>query len=207
MKIALRLVTVITLLLMVFGPSTSASAADIVKSKGFGGEFYFSTVDATGCILTDVTIYARDAVSQNPPGPGEPESWAFLYISQYDYCAGTELLYIEGMTLLAKPDFQVSKQLSSATLNTTINVYDYVSGANFDVAIDLTATGSGPLVRQNSRYHYHSPGCHVNSRLNGGNRQAEVSGTVSYGETNFTPEAGWGNLLSAKTGDMYIDCN
>lgn len=207
MKTTIKLFIILALALTVFGPNTVASAAEIFKAKGLSAEAYFSSVDPSGCIVTDAAVFARDESTQNPPGPGTPSSSVFLYISQYDYCNDLQLLYAEGFSELAITDFQISKNLQWAILNTTVNVYDYVSATNFDVYVDLTWTGIGGLSRQNSHFHFHAPGCHVNSHFQGTARSADVSGSISDGVTNFTPDPGSGTMFSSKSGDIYIGCN
>jgi hypothetical protein len=173
-----------------------------------GAEAYFTSVDPSGCIVTDVGVFVRDENFQNPPGSGSPSSWVFLSISQYDYCRNTQLLYADGFTSLAEADFQTTRRLDWATLNTTVTVYNYTSDEFFDVYVDLTWTGSGPLSRQNSHFHSHSPGCNINSHFSGTFRFAEASGTVSDGTTNFAAEGSdFAQIFSAKSGDVYVGCN
>ena len=185
-----------------------ASAADIYKSKGTGAEAFFSSVDASGCIVTDVNVYARDETFQNPPGPGTPSSWVYLYVFQYDFCNDVQLFYGEGFSYMAEADFEVSRRLDLATLTTTASVYNYTTDSYFDVYVDLTWTGSGGLTRQNSHFHYHAPGCNINSRFKGSFRSAEASGSISDGSTNFAPEPSWyANIFSVSSGDVYASCN
>lgn len=201
-------VLVATLFIATFFLPVSASAADIYKSKGTGAEALFSSVDPSGCIVTDVNVFARDETFQNPPGPGTPSSWAYLYIFQYDFCNDVQLFYGEGFTYLAEADFKVSRRLDSATLTATVSVYNYNTDSYSDVYVDLIWTGSGGLTRQNSHFKYHAPGCNINSRFKGSFRSAEASGSITDGSTNFAPEPSWyANLFSVSSGDVYASCN
>ena len=208
MKATIKLLAVFALALATFGHYSDAWAADIFKSKGLGVEAYFSSVDPSGCVVTDVGVFSRDETLQNPPGSGNPSSWVFLYIAQNDYCNGVQLVYAEGFTSIANADLQVSRRLDWATLATTVNVYDYASGTSYDVYVDLTWQGSGPQTRQSSHFHSHSPNCNINSRFNGTFRSAAASGSVSDGTMNFTPEPAYdARLFSVKTGDVFVGCN
>jgi hypothetical protein len=211
MKTTIKLLAVIALVLVAFGQHSTASAGggaggiDYFKSKGANA--LFSSTDPSGCIVTDVFVFAGEEVFQSPPGPRSAAPRASLFISQYDFCTGTQLLAADGFALLADSDLQVSSKLESATLNATVNVFDFVSGTSFDVFVDLTWTGIGPLSRQNSHSHFHSPGCTFNNHSNGTFRSAEASGSVSDGATNFTPEPSLGiDIFSVKGGSVTIGC-
>jgi hypothetical protein len=208
MKTAIKVLAALALALALFGQYSDALAGDIFKTKGLGAEAYFFSVDPSGCVVTDVGVFARDETFQNPPGSGDPSSWVFLYISQNDYCNGVQVVYADGFTSLANPDLQVSRRLDLATLTTTVNVYDYFSGTSYDVYVDLSWQGSGPPTRQSSHFHTHSPTCNINSRFNGTFRFGGATGSVSDGTTNFTPETAYdARLFSVKSGDVFVGCS
>lgn len=209
MKTTIKLLTVLTLALAVFSQHTVASAGGVFKFRGEGASAVFSSVDGSGCIWTDVYVNADEGISQGPPGRGSASSGVVLVISQYDSCAGTQLLAAEGFTSLAAPDFQVFGNLESATLSATVNVFDNVSGTSFDVFVDLSWTGTASFVnRQKSHSHFDFPGCKVNSRFNLSFRPAVATGSVSDGFTNYTPDPSLGyDIYKAKSGEVAIGCN
>jgi len=189
--------------------SVPALAGNIFKFSGLSADAYFSTPDSTGCIFTDVFVFASQGKQQSPPGPPGAQSGANIYISQYDICNNyVQLLGASGFTPLGSGDFQVSKDLGAATLNVTINVYDYVSDTSFDVAVNLDWVGIGDLQKGKSSSQYQSGKCKFHSRWMGSWRFAESTGTISNGVTNFTPDPSvYANLQSVKSGDVTIGCN
>lgn len=204
----LSIALVMALFVATFFLPISASAADIYKSKGTGAEAFFSSIDPSGCIVTDVNVYARDEKFQNPPGPGVPSSWVYLYVFQYDFCNDVQLFYGEGFTYLADTDFVASNRLDRASLETTVSVYSYTTDSYVDVYVDLSWAGSGGISRQNSHFHSHVPGCNINSRFKGSFRSAEASGSISDGSTNFTPEPSWyANIFSVSSSDVFARCD
>jgi hypothetical protein len=207
MKTMIKLLAVLAIALATFSQHTTASAGGNFKFRGDGADAFFSSTDPSGCIFTDVFIFASDGIFQNPPGPSGASSGTDLFMFQYDACANMVLLDAFGFASLAGPDFQVFGKLDSATLNATVNMYDYVSDSFFDVFVDLAWMGNGPLVRQSSNSHFNSPGCKIHSRFRGTFRPAEVLGSISDGTTNFTPEPGGGTISSVKQGDLFIGCN
>jgi len=207
MKTIIRLLTVLALALATFSLPTTAWAASVFNFKGQSADAFFSSTDPSGCIFTDVFLFASEQTFQNPPGPGIPSSGTGLFISQFDSCTGTQLLAADGFASLAGPDFQVNRTLNSATLNATVNVFDFVSGASFDVDVNLTWTGAGPLARQNGHFHFQSPGCISNGSFSGTFRSATASGSVSDGATNFTPAPSvFASIGSARSGSVTVGC-
>ena len=207
MKTMIKLLAVLALAAATFGQYTTASAGDIFHFKGRAADAFFSS-SPDGCFFTDVFVFASEEIFQNPPGPAGTFSGTFLFISQYNVCEGTQLLAAEGFAQLGDPDFQITRKLTSATLSATVNVFDSVSGASFDVGVNLAWTGAGPLSRQNGNSHFHSPGCSSNSHFNSTFRPAGASGSVSDGATNFTPDTSLGaSIFSARSGDVVVGCN
>ena len=207
MRSKFKLLIVIVLLLAVFGQSTSVSAAEMYKWRGPGAEAYFSSTDDSGCVVTDVSLFTRDETFQNPPGQPSRGSFAYLTIYQYDYCSGIELHAAEGWASIAENDLQVAKKLGSASLSTTVSVFDWTSGTYFDVSVDLSWSANGPATRQSNSYRTHTPDCKYHSRFQGTFRSADVNGTISDGSTNYTPWTGWGDTFDARGTDSYIGCS
>lgn len=211
MKTIIKLLAVFALMVATFSHNTSASAGGgggTFKFKGQSASAYFSSADPSGCIYTDVSVYASEQISASQPGPGSPSSGTNVSIYQYDACTGTQLLAADGFAPLADADFEVSKKLESAKLNATVNVFDYVSGTSFDVSLDLTWTGTSSLGHQMSHFQYQFAGCHQNLHTNGTFRFAQAIGAVSAGTTEFAPSpAVDASIFSAKSGDVSTGCN
>jgi hypothetical protein len=192
MTTTIKLLAVFALAVVSFSQHTTAWAGDNMETKTSSAEAFFSSVDPSGCITTFVWVFA-----------GEPSSQAGLIIRQYDACTFTLLLDAYGSAELADPEFQVAVgNLASATLETTVNTYDYVSGSSFDVYVDLTWTGIGTPNRYTSNSQWHDQNCHEISHHHGVSRTAEASGTISDGQTDFAP----GPSVEARLYlDKYVD--
>lgn len=186
MKLTIKLLAVFVLLLATFSPQTSASA-DMVKYEGhsaWGG--YWST-DASGCIRTHVEIEMGEAEINS------------ITVYQYDQCLGYVFFEAYGNKLLSTSEVKYIGNVDSAVLTTTVTVTDFERGLSFDVFVDLTWKGTGDLaVYQNHNNYRPWPGCTMNGVGKEYYREAQVSGTVSDGTTNFTTEPFPGYLLSWK---------
>jgi hypothetical protein len=103
-----------------------------------------------------------------------------------------EALLSTGAELLGI-DFRVDKRLARATLRGSVEAcraFDDEGNclSTVELVIDLSWTATGGLVRTRDTSSLRSPGCRVRSSFQGSARAAQASGTVSDGETNFTPE-------------------
>ena len=203
MKTTIKLLTVLTLALATFMHHSTASAAEVFKTTGEGVHAAFTTIN--GCITTEVFILVNEGKFQNPPSKGSPDSYIFLFISQYNSCTDTQLLQADAVAPLTDADFRISGRLKSATLNTTITVLDYLSNTSFDIFVDLAWTAIGPLSNQSSNFHFKTPGCISHFLFKDTIRLAEASGTISDGTTNFAPDPSVNaQFYSTKTGQVFI---
>jgi hypothetical protein len=206
MKTKLNILVVLILVVVTFGQRTTTYAADSHHSRGrIAIATFISTVD---CIYTETAVTASESRDRIEPGAPERSAFAAVSIVQYDTCTETLLHFAYGDSAPLLPEeFQVSNTLDSATLNTTINVFDEASGGTFDVFIDLTWTATAPVRSQHSHEHFHTPGCIVNANLQRNDRMAQATGTISDGTTNFTLEPSVdGVLVSAKSSSVVIGC-
>jgi hypothetical protein len=208
MKSTIKLLAIFALVLATFSQHTTALANDIFHSRGQSATAFFSRTDPSGCIVTNAFVFASEEGFRSPPEPNEIASWTEFAISQYNACTGILLLDAEGFGLLADSDFQVSRNLDSASLNTTANTFDEVSRTWFEVSIHLTWTGTGLLTHQNNTTHFNNPDCHINAHLNNPFRDAESSGSISDGTTNFAPAPSVSAAISSTNyGSAFVGCD
>ncbi|HWP92993.1 MAG TPA: hypothetical protein VNN20_12440 [Thermodesulfobacteriota bacterium] len=194
----------IALALVVFALPTATQAGADVYHYSFKGQTavaYFYSGDE--CSFTAAYVFMSDGRIK-AKGKPEVQSAAYITVVQYDYCAGT-YLYADGYSELAGKDFQINKKLISATVDTTIEVYDYYTGNSFPVNVSINWTGSGDIYSGKYHSHFQGFGYSSNYRSNGSSRYAEASGTVSDGTTNFTPEpSSYAYMDSASYGSVDI---
>jgi hypothetical protein len=202
-----RFLVVVLLAVTLVGlvPPQTAQAEDVFRFSGDSAFALFSRRD--GCIRTLVSLDASDSTTQDPPGAPSALSRAVVWISVFDFCAGTDLISATGGAELADADFQVAATLDSATLNTTIAVRDLVSDSTFYVDVAVSWTGSGDVTREPNQFHLRSPGLIVNHYSVGASRDAVASGTVidPVTNTNFTPAPSlFAGIFSAISGQAAI---
>lgn len=187
MKFKIKLLSVLVFLLASFSPQTAVSAK-ANRFHGHGADAFFYTMDASGCIQTSVILELGEDILLS------------IQLIRYDICQNQTLLEAFGRKELTKSELNYHGNLDSATLRTTVPLFNYATNSTFDVSIDLTWIGTGEIHK--TRFHSTSspsPGCHVNLLIQEEYRSASASGTVSDGTTNFTPEpADQANLYFAR---------
>ena len=203
MKTAMKLVAALAMLLASFSQPIAALAAESIQYSGMGADAYFSNID--GCINTDTFVQGLDFQYKKPSG--EPQSYVYLTVSQYNSCTGEPIMYVEGLTWISESDFQVSEKQDTATLTATASGYDEVSQSNVELYLDLTWTAGGPVTRLKTSNHYKFPGCHITEKFTQLTRSGVASGSVSEGEMNFTPEPSWSaSVWEFKSGSVDVGC-
>ncbi len=188
---------VLLLSLVAFAFTTSAPRAHAASGTTtvfrFHGLSTFASFDSSdGCIDTSVSVDGfQNTVNK------QTTSGADIVIVQFNPCTSTLLLGAFGFT--SNPNFQVGKKLVSASLNTTISVTDIVSGNTFPVSVNLTWTSTSAIAHEDQTFHFHTKGFTENGHFNADFRDANASGTVSDGTTNFTPSPSvFAQIMSAK---------
>jgi hypothetical protein len=130
-------------------------------------------------------------------------------------------------------DFQVDRFLTAATLNATVDAVacEYPvdqplpapepvrspAAQNGEppepepctettLEVNLTWAGFGNISRIGANEHFHGPGFIVSSHFKGTHREAEVSGSITDGSSDFTGgETAFGVIFKARQGEVTID--
>lgn len=209
-SVHIRKIMLLMLALVLIVPSLPAHAAGAqtfhFRLRNLGGDATFESTDSSGCINTYVVVFVSDSHFKTAPGQPVARSTAFMIIDVFDSCTDTFLRSGFGFAVLSPDEFQIDKKLTSATLNTTMEVFDDLSGTSLPVDVSLSWTGTGDTVREQRHSHVKMPGFILNSHSNGTSRNAVASGTVSDGTTNFTPEpAVSAGLAFFKEGEVVIE--
>jgi len=176
------------------------------KFAGLTASAFFDSFDPTGCVETLASVFA---ISDRTQTMGRPEATptAFVSLFQADNCTFTLLVSAFGSADLSAATFQIKQNLDSATLNTSIDVFDFVSGTTFPVDISLIWTGTGGLTVSKFHNITRMPGLQENSTFTGTSRPATASGSMTSLWTNFAPNPAVfpaAELDSVKTGDVTI---
>ena len=210
MKSAVQLFSILILALAALGQYTTAKTGGggAFKFQGLSTDTFFSSTDPTGCMNTDVSLFASEQIIRNQPGQGTASSGLTLFIHQYNICTNQQLLAGSGFVPLSDTALQISGNLDSAVLNATANVIDEVSGSPFDVSLALAWRGTSSLGHQTAQLQYSFGGCKTKSHSDGAFRYAEAAGSVTINQVNLTPAPSVSStLFSGKSGTVEIGCS
>ena len=193
------------LALMLALPCRSAAApgqTSHFKFKGLTANALFDSV--AGCVETQAIIQALNTRIKTVGPPGTTPS-ASVALFQFDNCSFTLLLSAFGFTDLPPGAFQIKNNLTTATLNTSVDVFDTVSNTTIAVDISLSWSGAGTLSVSKTHALTTSPGFRENFMFTGSSRPATVSGSVTALGTNFSASpAVFADLEDQKVGDLVV---
>lgn len=165
--------------------------------------------DPSGCVYLEAFVTANSDSVHGQSGP-TVDGVAAVSIDRFDYCTGQLLSQALGQAdLSSNPGaFVVSNQLDRASLDLTIAVSDFATGATTDVTVDVTWTGTGAVYRDDENTNdVYSRDCHVLNQWKGTGRDAVASGSVWDGTTNYLPAASqYGEIGLVIDGFEVIGC-
>jgi hypothetical protein len=168
----------------------------------------FSSVSADGCTFTDANVQVFDNVTR--PG-GVTTSQVIVFISVWNNCTGQPVVEASNFDPnTGVPEFNgtysFGSKMSSAIVNGTAPMYDYVSNTNFTSTVNVTLQGYGPTSQFSDTNSYRSPGFFSKSRFKGVSRNAEASGTVTDASNNNLAAGAsiYANINSNSGGTLQI---
>jgi hypothetical protein len=197
------LIVTIAALALVINAGGAAQASETSRSTFQGANAYAVFDSTSGC--TDTSVFVEGVDGRSHTGPGQPEVQSFVYMSvvQYDTCTQAYLLIGSGYAVLVPDAFQMTQR--TATLATTIEMYDYVSGNTFSVNVNVAWTGAGDTSMGTSNYTYRDQVFTTVYHSVGTSQTASAAGTVISNGTNFTPGASnYGYMSVSKSGYLQV---
>jgi hypothetical protein len=182
-------------------PGTAHAANSVSFFKGLSATALFSSTDPIGC-TTDALVFATQSKSYGSTGK-DSASAAFVTIARSGNCADMLGTFDGSATPLPSRAFKVASDLTSATLNTSVNVCNVDTLACFDVAVALTWNGVGDLTSQEYHDQVVMGRCTIDTKSVGRERLAVASGGVVNATTNFTPAQSTDAVLDLATIGLF----
>lgn len=185
-------------------PASAGAATNQYRAQGETVVASFATVDATGCIWTYIEVYAYANRVRVDSGPSDPATGLDLYINGFDQCQGGSPVYdLYTGALVPSSALDVNGGLQSASLQATVDAFNWVTGTYEPVAIDLTWTGEGEALRGHTTSSATFPGGRYTTRLNGSYRLASVAGSVTLQSTNLLTNVRFSSGMIASSVSSY----
>jgi hypothetical protein len=154
--------------------------------KGNTAIAQFQTTSPTdGCIEYFVSVVASDLMQKVSPGPKSSQVGTVLAVEIRDVCQNLVLFLGEGET--SQQSLRIAKNLSGATLTTTVTVFDVISTLPYTFAVNLTWTAQGPVEANHDHEIFRDQSLLINSQVRGSRVEAVAIGTVVGLGVNLTP--------------------
>jgi hypothetical protein len=194
---------------LLFQPASAETSTAHFASHGDFAEAVFSSTDSTGCIESEVVIAVTDVLFKDSTVAPFPFSdrRAFIRLEQLDNCNGEVLVAGSGTTFLERDQFE-ARRGEVATLNATLSFLDAISGTVVSVDASLSWQATGEIVSFKEQVLFRTPDSALMTRINCvgscGDSDSAITGAVTDGTTNFTPNTGVGFLSHATEGGVFI---
>lgn len=193
---------VITLLVLLASaaflyPGSAWAATSTFQVRGYTVYAYFSSVDSTGCVVTEGSISSDTSSGRG----GQPFTEAS--VDQYDQCRNT--LDLGDWGQIDSSPAQISTTLTSASLQATIPATDDL-GNPATITVDLTWTSTSGTMHGVNTGHTGGGSFSTSFHDNGFWSEATATGTISDGTTNFASGATQFASIGKYT-DGYVEVN
>lgn len=170
MRLRLALLTLLALAL-----GLGAASGDVYRhneqERSVDADFYFE--DASGCIYTSIIVFVD---RERTPEGG---STGYMGLFRADRCAGDRALLNVRESLTPAPgEMSFQGHLASATLTTTFEAFDAVSGSTRTVHVDLLWTATDRTYQSLYRAGYFVPDYRFTLRQHGMSRPAQATGSI-----------------------------
>jgi hypothetical protein len=183
-------------------PLQAASRASATTSfraniRGETADAYFSSLDPSGCVATDGSVFGAALALKEGPGKPVTGPLAFVSLFQYNQCTGEFLHNIAAQT--GDATFEADRELAEGRLQARIPAFDFFSGAEVLVEVDVAWTAAGELASVSERSRVRQPGSWFTYSFKGKSREAGATGTVAVEGENFMPnESIFARIISGR---------
>jgi hypothetical protein len=185
-----RVATSMALLFLAIGSTAWAEATrTLLTVKGDTATATFDSIDPeTPCLQNFAIAVASDLMQKQLPGGKAITVNTMLIVVQKDVCLDFLLFSAQGET--TTQSFALASDLSSATLSTTVTVFDELTHQLYDFDVNLTWIAQDTPVFENVKETFRDPelGLKIMSHVRGRHVAAEATGTLVGLGRNFALE-------------------
>jgi len=210
-----KLLSILALALMaglMLSMSVPALAGENYHYKSTGANAYWFMYDEVTGVYTDISVYGYDSVDQNPPGRPQAKQYVGIGVFQYRY-DGDEYIPLSDVSYwgyVPEGCLVIDSKLASASIvadDLGAWKWDYVAEEGTPLSLDVNVSwmATGPLNRNNYKWHYHTPYTNMNHHYNGKSREATAQGNICYDGTGIILGASDGAaMFSSREGYVEV---
>ncbi len=161
-----------------------------------------------GCLDNTVLVIVGDLTFQGKPSaPTNAPARVSVILSSRNLCTGDWPIYATGSAPLPEGSSPANPQLTTAHVQTPVVVTDDYFGNSYTLAVDLTWSGVGDLIRSQDHTQSHASGCTTVFRHFDTYRSAAITGNISSADINFaSSDLIFAQLHSLKQGSITVGC-
>jgi hypothetical protein len=202
--IHLKLGTLVIFAALILPTVAHAQRVEVFKLKDQVADAQFMSFDSTGCIRTDVAVIVASAKIKDTGNPLDVEPLLNVTYAVGDICNQVVLRSGFGSTNVI--NFQMDSGLVATHASATVPVTDDQHGTTIYLYVNLDWSGVGDILNLRVKDFTDTPPFSVKFRAKGSFRDATVSGSVSDGTVNFTPDGSFlfGTLQVVHEGSVTI---
>jgi len=202
--IHLKLGTLVLFAALILPTVAHAQRVEVFKLKDQAADAQFMSFDSTGCIRTDVAVIVASAKIKDTGNPLDVEPFLGVTYAVSDLC--NQVLLRSGFGSTNVPNLQMDSGLVATHASATVPVSDDQHGTTIYLYVDLDWSGVGDILNLRVKDFTDTPPFSVKFRAKGSFRDATVSGSVSDGTVNFTPDGSFlfGDLQVVQEGSVTI---
>lgn len=188
--------------LVVLAATAAATEHHHFTGRSAIAAFYTSS----GCVETSVLVSVDEEGSQTAPGQPVAAYRCSVHFEQWDSCNGQVMASGDVEADLAPDEVTLTPAARSATLRSTLEIFDQAQGRPATLALDLTWVATGPLYRSTAHDNYSSSSVHWVRRYRGQTRDAEASGSLLLDGTSLTAgPSHWAYVSTSQSAEVSID--
>jgi hypothetical protein len=148
-----------------------------------------------GCISTGAIVDITEIERSFSTGSFETVLVAFVILQETNICTSEVLHQISDQHEINRDQFSIATSLSSAALRLDFDAFDYNSNTRIPISVNLQWNATSKPERSIIQEFVTAP--QYTTKLVGTSSTAEAvaTGTVTDGNTNFTPEPSWEALI------------
>ncbi len=186
------------------GPAAATLASRRHEIIGFGSAT-FQSIDPSGCVVSNFDIFgSEERLKDEQPGAPSTTGFALVVVSKFNQCTDISLGDIIGDIRSDAVVFELTGNLSTATLQATVPARDD-NGAEVEVRLNVTWTGLGPTFAERNKVRLKTPDLLQIFRSKATIREATTTGTASLDRETFTLEPlAPGQVGRAKSRELVV---
>ncbi len=165
--------------------ATPAHASTVFHARFKGLQAIAEYFRVNNCIETDAFVIPERGVFREGTGSPTRQTDVVVEVFKFNFCTFTVISDAFGTAVIPDSAFTIDSQLTSAHLDASVRVTDFVSTASYNVHVNMTWTGTGSTSTTKSHYQQKFGNLTFMENFHGTTRDARATGSITRGTTTL----------------------